>query len=127
MFTLAKTLDDTLKIFVVGATGKSFETFLEAFSESGRAAREVIAEIAAFRADLVGGIEQRDTNNADGEGKHKFEGRAHAEASERDERISDNVPAPNRRSCGSSDKLATGWDKRNRGAGTERVKWISEG
>lgn len=84
MFALAVSFDDALKVFIAGAAGNCLETFLEALCESGGAAGEVIAEIAALCADLVGSVKKRDTNDADGEWKHKLEGGAHAEASERD-------------------------------------------
>src|SRR5271157_886250 len=68
MFALAVALDDALKVFVAGAARKCFETFLEALGERSGAARKVIAEIAAFRAHLVSGVEKGDTNDADREG-----------------------------------------------------------
>lgn len=108
MFALTVAFDDALKVFVAGAAGSRLDTFLEALCESGGAAGEVIAKIATFCSHLVGGVKKRDTNDADGEWKHKFEGSAHAEASERDERIPDNVPALHHGSCGSSNELATG-------------------
>ena len=97
MFALAKPLDDALKIFVVGASRERFETLLKALGEGGGAARQIIPQIAALRAHLIAGVKKGDGNNADGERKHKFQCGAHAEASERDERVPDNLlagPAP---------------------------------
>jgi len=109
MLALAKPLDDALEVFVVGASRKRFETLLKALGERGGAARQIIAEIAALRAHLVGGVKKGDANDTYGERQHKFQCGAHAEASERDERIPDNLlagPAPRilrERKC------ASGW------------------
>src|SRR5271165_612709 len=93
MLALDKPLDDTLEILVVGASGYSFETLLHALGKRGSAVRQIIAEIAALRARLVGGVKKGDTDDAYGERQHKFQRGAHAEASERDERIPDNLLA----------------------------------
>src|SRR5208282_2806784 len=89
MLALAKPLDDALEIFVVGASRERFETLLKALGEGGGAARQVVAQIAALRAHLVAGVKKGNADNADGERQHKLQCGAHAEASERDERIPD--------------------------------------
>src|SRR5579859_3280956 len=78
VFTLAEPIHQALQVFVRQLAIKlRLDVLLQALSENFGAAREVVAQNAAFRAHLVGSEQKRNHNDADDERRNEFEGRAH--------------------------------------------------
>ncbi len=81
MFALTETLDQPLHILVGAAIEERLDGFLKALRKNLRAAGEIVAQDAPFRAHLVGGEEQRHEGHTHNQRHNHFQARAHREAS----------------------------------------------
>src|SRR5271165_6933171 len=80
MLALAEAFDEMLQSFGVGAGWNAFNRFLHVFGASGSLGSEVAEQVPAVGADLISGVERRNTNDTYGKGQNELESRAHSQS-----------------------------------------------